>query len=122
MSVSGLVFMAPWAWFQRFAAYAARVGFLHSRCDSSLFIYKQGSDTAYLLLYVDDIVLTASSTALLQCIIASLHAEFSMTDLGPFNYFLGVLGYFYLNRSMPQRLARALQYLTFTRPDISYAV
>ncbi|GJZ44586.1 ribonuclease H-like domain-containing protein [Tanacetum coccineum] len=58
--------------FQRFAAYAARVGFLHSRCDSSLFIYRQGSDTTYLLLYVDDIVLTASSTALLQRIIASL--------------------------------------------------
>ncbi|GJU53818.1 ribonuclease H-like domain-containing protein [Tanacetum coccineum] len=81
---------APRAWFQRFAAYAARVGFLHSRCDSSLFIYRQGSDTAYLLLYVDDIVLTASSTALLQRIIASLHAEFSMTDLGPLNYFVGV--------------------------------
>ncbi|GJS48897.1 ribonuclease H-like domain-containing protein [Tanacetum coccineum] len=32
---------APRAWFQRFAAYAARVGFLHSRCDSSLFIYRQ---------------------------------------------------------------------------------
>ncbi|GJY48089.1 ribonuclease H-like domain-containing protein [Tanacetum coccineum] len=65
---------SPRAWFQRFATYAARVGFLHSRCDSSLFIYRQGSDTAYLLLYVDDIVLTASSTTLLQRIIASLHA------------------------------------------------
>ncbi|GJT57003.1 reverse transcriptase domain-containing protein [Tanacetum coccineum] len=50
----------------------------------------EGSDTAYLLLYVDDIVLTASSIALLQRIIASLHAEFFMTDLGPLNYFLGV--------------------------------
>ncbi|GJS75521.1 ribonuclease H-like domain-containing protein [Tanacetum coccineum] len=49
------------AWFQRFAAYAARVGFHHSRCDSLLFIYRQGANTAYLLLYVDDIVLTASS-------------------------------------------------------------
>ncbi|GJT31202.1 ribonuclease H-like domain-containing protein [Tanacetum coccineum] len=62
-------------------AYAARVGFHHSRCDSSLFIYRQGADTAYLLLYVDDIVLTASSSDLLQQIITSLHAEFSMTDL-----------------------------------------
>ncbi|GKE11872.1 ribonuclease H-like domain-containing protein, partial [Tanacetum coccineum] len=81
---------APRAWFQRFAAYAARVGFHHSRCDTSLFIYRQGTDIAYLLLYVDDIVLTASSTAFLQRIITSLHAEFSMTDLGPLNYFLGV--------------------------------
>ncbi|GJR18759.1 ribonuclease H-like domain-containing protein [Tanacetum coccineum] len=81
---------APRAWFQRFAAYASRVGFHHSRCDSSLFIFRHGTDIAYLLLYVDDIVLTASSTAFLQRVIASLHAEFSMTDLGPLNYFLGV--------------------------------
>ncbi|GJX49284.1 ribonuclease H-like domain-containing protein [Tanacetum coccineum] len=50
----------------------------------------RGSDTAYLLLYVDDIILTASSIAFLQSIIATLHAEFSMTDLGPLNYFLGI--------------------------------
>ncbi|GKD60181.1 ribonuclease H-like domain-containing protein [Tanacetum coccineum] len=80
---------APRAWFQRFAAYAARVGFYHSRCDSSLFIYRQGAGAAYLLLYVDNIVLTASSSDLLQQIITSLHAEFSMTDLGSLNYFLG---------------------------------
>ncbi|GKD28859.1 ribonuclease H-like domain-containing protein [Tanacetum coccineum] len=49
-----------------------------------------GSDIAYLLLYVDDIVLTASSTALLQRIITVLHGEFAMTDLGSLNYFLGI--------------------------------
>ncbi|GKB85537.1 ribonuclease H-like domain-containing protein [Tanacetum coccineum] len=94
---------APRAWFQRFAAYAARR------------------------------------------IIASLHAEFSMTDLDRY-YFLGVSvtrntsGMFlspqkYATDSklaatgdpvsdptLYRRLARALQYLTFTRPDISYAV
>ncbi|GJX53392.1 ribonuclease H-like domain-containing protein [Tanacetum coccineum] len=32
---------APRAWFQRFAGYATRVGFYHSRFDSSLFIYRQ---------------------------------------------------------------------------------
>ncbi|GKB38996.1 ribonuclease H-like domain-containing protein [Tanacetum coccineum] len=81
---------APRAWFQRFASYITRTGFSHSRCDSSLFIYRQGIDTAYLLLYVDDIVLTASSEGLLQQIIGSLHQEFAMTDLGPLNYFLGI--------------------------------
>nr|GEV34087.1 ribonuclease H-like domain-containing protein [Tanacetum cinerariifolium] len=43
-------------------------------------------DTAYLLIYVDDIVLTA----LFQKIIFSLHKEFDMTDLGALNYFLGI--------------------------------
>ncbi|GKB03481.1 ribonuclease H-like domain-containing protein [Tanacetum coccineum] len=49
-----------------------------------------GSQVAYLLLYVDDIILTASSTALLQHLIDSLHREFNMTDLGALNYFLGI--------------------------------
>nr|GEX77895.1 ribonuclease H-like domain-containing protein [Tanacetum cinerariifolium] len=73
---------APRAWFQRFATYITRVGFSHSRCDSSLFIYRHGTAIAYLLLYVDDIVLTASFEIFLQQSIASLHQEFSMTDLG----------------------------------------
>ncbi|GJY28495.1 ribonuclease H-like domain-containing protein [Tanacetum coccineum] len=81
---------APRAWFQRFASYITRVGFHQSRCDSSLFIFHQGKDTAYLLLYVDDIVLTASSSYLLHRIISSLHQEFAMTDLGSLNYFLGI--------------------------------
>ncbi|GJR15371.1 ribonuclease H-like domain-containing protein [Tanacetum coccineum] len=125
-----------------------------------------GPDTAYLLLYVDDIILTASSTSLLQRIISLLHAEFAMTDLGPLNYFLGISatrttsGIFlsqtkYATEILEQAqmlncnpcrtpidtekklgpegspvtdptlyrsLAGSLQYLTFTRPDLSYAV
>ncbi|GKE13537.1 ribonuclease H-like domain-containing protein [Tanacetum coccineum] len=63
---------------------------LQNKTDSSLFIFHKGPDTAYLLLYVDDIILTASSTSLMQRIISSLNAEFAMTDLGPLNYFLGI--------------------------------
>ncbi|GKB15834.1 ribonuclease H-like domain-containing protein [Tanacetum coccineum] len=66
---------APRAWFQRFAGFITRGGFQHSKTDTSLFVYHMGSDVAYLLLYVDDIVLTASSTALLQRIITLLHKE-----------------------------------------------
>ncbi|GJY26329.1 ribonuclease H-like domain-containing protein [Tanacetum coccineum] len=53
---------APRAWFQLFAGYVTRADFYHSRCDSSLFIYRKGSQVAYLLIYVDDIILTASVT------------------------------------------------------------
>ena len=57
---------APRAWYSRFASYLLSLGFAEARSDTSLFIYHQGSDVAYLLLYVDDIVLTASSSILLQ--------------------------------------------------------
>ncbi|GJX98291.1 ribonuclease H-like domain-containing protein [Tanacetum coccineum] len=84
---------APRAWFQRFAGYATRPGFYHSRCDSSLFIYRQGSHVSYLLIYVDDIILTASCPALLQQIISSLNNEFDMNDLEALSYFLGISAY-----------------------------
>ncbi|GJW87627.1 ribonuclease H-like domain-containing protein [Tanacetum coccineum] len=155
---------APRAWFQRFAGYANRVGFSSSHHDSSLFIYQHGFEVAYLLIYVDDIVLTASSTDLLQRIISSLHKEFDMTDLAAFNYLLGIsvtrdstdmflsqkkyalelLDMAHMANCNPTRtsvdieskvdgdlnsdptlyrsLAGGLQYLTFTRPNISYAV
>nr|GEW02489.1 ribonuclease H-like domain-containing protein [Tanacetum cinerariifolium] len=81
---------APRAWFQRFAGYALRVGFSASRCDSSLFIYRHGTDIVYLPIYVDDIILTAFFTNFLRRIISSLHKKFDMTDLGALNYFLGI--------------------------------
>ncbi|GJS52729.1 ribonuclease H-like domain-containing protein [Tanacetum coccineum] len=49
----------------------------------------QDYQVAYLLIYVDDIILTTSCPSLLQQIIGSLNNEFDMTDLGALN-FLGI--------------------------------
>jgi hypothetical protein len=81
---------APRAWYSRFATYLMTLGFVEAKSDTSLFIYHQGAETAYLLLYVDDIVLTASSPQLLWRIITSLQQEFAMKDLGVLHHFLGV--------------------------------
>jgi hypothetical protein len=64
--------------------------FSPSKSNSSLFIFRSHAHTAYFLLYVDDIILTASSDSFLRQIIPSLHREFSMTDLGPLHHFLCV--------------------------------
>ncbi|KAK9056903.1 hypothetical protein SSX86_024267 [Deinandra increscens subsp. villosa] len=45
---------------------------------------------AYLLLYVDDIILTASSTKILRHFITAMSREFAMTDLGRLHHFLGI--------------------------------
>jgi hypothetical protein len=47
-----------------------------------------GTATAFLL-YVDDIILTASSAALLHDIVTRLGASLAIKDLGPVHYFLG---------------------------------
>jgi hypothetical protein len=78
------------AWFQMFGGHLLQLSFIATRSDSSLFVLRQGSDTAYLLLYVDDIILTASSMTLLQRIIDNLKSSFAMKDLGPLHFFLGI--------------------------------
>jgi hypothetical protein len=65
-------------------------GFASSASDTLLFVYKDGSSSAYLLLYVDDIILTAASPTLLCHIMDRLHSEFATTDLGTLLYFLGI--------------------------------
>jgi hypothetical protein len=51
----------PWAWYHWFTSYLVSLGFMEAKSDTLLFIYHRGTDTAYLLLYVDGIILTASS-------------------------------------------------------------
>jgi hypothetical protein len=158
---------APRAWYQRFADFVSTIGFQHSTSDHSLFIYRHGSDMAYILLYVDDIILITSSHDLRKSIMKLLASEFAMKDLGSLSYFLGIAvtrhaGGLFLSQStyasdiiaragmtsckpsttpvdtkqklgtssgtpyddptLYRSLAGALQYLTFTRPDISYVV
>jgi hypothetical protein len=81
---------APRAWYSRFASYLTTLGFFEAKSDTSLFIFHRGSDTVYLLLYVDDIILNASSTELLRRTISALQREFAMKDLGPLHHFLGI--------------------------------
>jgi hypothetical protein len=81
---------APRAWFHRFTTFITSIGFSTSKSDSSLFILHHDTSVAYLLLYVDDIILTANTTSLLNTIIHSLHSEFSMSDLGDIHHFLGI--------------------------------
>ncbi|XP_057518441.1 uncharacterized mitochondrial protein AtMg00810-like [Amaranthus tricolor] len=56
--------------------------------NTSLFIYRLSSEVAYLLLYFDDIIHTASSEPLRKSIKSRVSSEFAMKDLGPLHYFL----------------------------------
>ena len=81
---------APRAWFQRFSSFLLKLGFFCSRADTSLFVFNRQDDLIYLLLYVDDIILTGNTSALINRFISQLHSEFAVKDLGPLNYFLGL--------------------------------
>ncbi|CAL8155481.1 unnamed protein product [Prunus armeniaca] len=49
-----------------------------------------GSHTIFLLMYVDDIVITGNDSSLLQNFISLLSCQFDMKNFGPFSYFLGL--------------------------------
>ncbi|GJU19839.1 ribonuclease H-like domain-containing protein [Tanacetum coccineum] len=81
---------APRAWYHRFAVFITSIGFVSRKSDNSLFTYHRGNDTIYLLLYVDDIILTASSVGLVHRVISRLSTKFAMTDLGELSYFISI--------------------------------
>jgi len=121
----------------------------------------------YLLVYVDDILLTSSNSTMLHRLITLLQSEFKLQDLGSVHFFLGievksttkgillsqhkyaldiiqragmasckpvdthlsassklelVPGTLYSDPTQHHQIVGVLQYLTFTRPDICYAV
>ena len=44
----------------------------------------------YLLVYVDDLILTGNQDGVIQSFITQLHTQFAIKDLGKLNYFLGL--------------------------------
>jgi hypothetical protein len=158
---------APRAWFDKFRSTLLGFSFVQSQYDSSLFLCKTTKGIVLLLVYVDDIVITGTDTALIFQLQERLQSSFHMKDLGPLQYFLGLEvhstttgiflhqykyiqelialaglqkgrsvdtplevnvkyrrdeGDFLSNPSLYRQLVGSLNYLTITRPDISFVV
>jgi Reverse transcriptase (RNA-dependent DNA polymerase) len=65
-------------------------GFQGSQYDPSLFIYSSHGKLAFLLVYVDDLVLMDNDSLLLSDIIISLQSKFAIKDFGNLYYFFGI--------------------------------
>jgi hypothetical protein len=63
---------APRAWYSRLSFKLQALGFIASKIDISLFIYKKGPVIIYLLVYVDDIIITSSSLVAIDALLADL--------------------------------------------------
>lgn len=141
--------------------------FSNSRSDASLFVYNVGGNIIYFLVYVDDLLITGNNTTQINEFSTALSHRFSLKDLRPLIYFLGVevistsQGLFlsqhqYIHDLLTRtkmdgtkialtpmttsesltlndgssstnaqeygRIVGSLQYLSLTRPDISFSV
>lgn len=81
---------APRAWFNRLKSALVQFGFAASKCDPSLFTYYSTQGCIYMLVYVDDIIITGTSSIMIQQLVDKLHSEFALKQLGQLDYFLGV--------------------------------
>lgn len=160
---------APRAWYSRLSNKLQALGFSPSKADTSLFIYNKANTSIFVLIYVDDIIVTSSSNKVVTGLLKDLKSEFALKDLGDLHFFLGIEVKKHGNdlhlsqekyatdlvksvglqgckpSSTPlssseklsltqenllnqedstnyRSLVGALQYLTLTRPDISFAV
>jgi histone deacetylase 1/2 len=81
---------APRAWYTRLSDYLISFGFYASNTGTSPFIYSNGHDLIYLLVYVDDLLLTGNNSTLLRHLITLLNSQFKISDLGSVHYFLKI--------------------------------
>ena len=51
----------PELWYNELCRFLLDVGFVNSKSNTSLFIFSRGTLTAYLMVYMDDLILTSSN-------------------------------------------------------------
>ncbi|XP_019434964.1 PREDICTED: uncharacterized protein LOC109341489 [Lupinus angustifolius] len=96
---------APRQWFERLKGFLVKLGFQVSKYDNSLFIHTSTTYKLYVLVYVDDIIVTGSSCLHIQNLIKELSSTFALKQLGPLDYFLGIQvkhqknGYLFLSQA-----------------------
>jgi histone deacetylase 1/2 len=72
---------APRAWYSRLSSKLITLGFKASKSDMSLFIYSKGGVMIYMLIYVDDIIVTGNSMEAITVLLRDLKEEFALKDL-----------------------------------------
>lgn len=88
-----------------FFYYLSSLGF-YFNTDSSIFIYNNGGTPIFLLLYVDDILITGNSNSTINTLIAQLNSMFHIKNVGFASIFLGIqfythlVAFFFINNNM----------------------
>lgn len=81
---------APRAWYMELKTFLLALGFKNSLADTSMFVLRNGNEVVYLLVYVDDILITGNSKPAITRVLKLLADRFSVKDAEDLNYFLGI--------------------------------
>jgi histone deacetylase 1/2 len=77
---------APRAWYSRLSTKLQALGFVPSKGDTSFFLYRKAHIMIFVLIYVDDIIVTSSSDQAISALLHDLNDDFALKDLGDLHY------------------------------------
>lgn len=79
---------APRVWFDKLKSTLVKMGYTSTKSNNSLFAKFNDNEATYILIYVDDFLITRSSELEIRKIIMQLNKKNSIKDLSNLNYFL----------------------------------
>ncbi|KAI3808618.1 hypothetical protein L1987_24573 [Smallanthus sonchifolius] len=77
-------------WYHKFTKFLLSLDFKQSKADHSLFTYQKGGIYVAILIYVDNVIIVGNNAEKIQQTKQQLDEEFSVKNLGPLKYFLGI--------------------------------
>jgi hypothetical protein len=80
----------PRAWYSRLSSKLSELGFTPAKADTTLFLFNKSGITIFVLVYVDDIIVTSSSSYAITALLQDLNENFAIKDLGDLHFFLGI--------------------------------
>lgn len=81
---------APKYWYEKFHDFMLSQKFVKSDNDHCLYFRITETSKLYLLIFVDDLVLTGSDSKQIDDLKSEMNKNFKMKDLGPVSYYLGI--------------------------------
>ena len=78
------------AWYFKLHSCLISLGFIKSNHEPSLYLKQSDSNTIIVGVYVDDLIVTGSSSAEIENFKGEMTREFDMSDLGFLSYYLGI--------------------------------
>ncbi|KAE8683492.1 hypothetical protein F3Y22_tig00111207pilonHSYRG00167 [Hibiscus syriacus] len=99
---------APQNWHDKLKKCLVKIRFKKFSAYTSLFVCWEDGQCVYILMYVDDIVLTGSSNKQIEEVVKLLGSEFALKDLGDLHYFLGIEDAYEYRSIVVKRILRYL--------------
>ena len=82
---------APQVWYEKLTEHLLKLNFKHYNLDNvKLFANKVGRSIVFLVVYVDDLLMTGNTENYIATINIYLKKCFEMIDLGHLHYYLGI--------------------------------